>query len=119
MRNFDSRRQRAGRSLVVTAVAGLTILACGCGMVGSSFPSDDSARPAQDTPPRFVAHSEEPGRCSPTMVDPRNGVHIELVRSNDGTRGDYAVPGDMYGVRFGQLLRLDCETGNVIGLVHR
>jgi hypothetical protein len=52
------------------------------------------------------------------MVDPRDGTEIGFLRSAQGA-ADYAVPGRMYGVRAGELLRLECNTGKVLGIVRR
>lgn len=52
------------------------------------------------------------------MIDPRDGTELRLVRSQAG-RGDYAVPTGRYDVAAGELLRLDCRTGEAIGIVER
>jgi hypothetical protein len=52
------------------------------------------------------------------MVDPRDGTRIVFLRSA-GQRADYAVAGGRYGVNEYELLRLDCNTGTVIGVVER
>ena len=57
-----------------------------------------------------------PGCVSP-MVDPRDGTEVRFVFST--SYGDYEVPAGRYGAGAGELLRLDCNTGNVIGLVRR
>jgi hypothetical protein len=57
-----------------------------------------------------------PGCVSP-MVDPRDGTEVRFVFST--SYGDYEVPAGRYGVGAGELLRLDCNTGRVIGLVRR
>ena len=56
--------------------------------------------------------------CLSPMVDPRSSLRITMVRSSLD-RGDYAVPEGAYGLERGQLLRLDCTTGRVIGVVAR
>lgn len=59
----------------------------------------------------------EPGSgCRNPMVDPRDGTRLLLVRSAEG-RGDYEVPAGRYGVGKQELLRLECETGRVLGIV--
>ena len=56
--------------------------------------------------------------CRNPMVDPRDGTRLRLVRSGEAW-GDYAVPAGRYGVGEGELLRLSCATGRVIGVVRR
>ncbi len=105
--------------LIVIAVFALTLPAC----VSSSFPPDAAARPATDVPSVFLGRDGadlRPARavdpCRDVMVDPRDRTDVTLVRSQAG-RGDYAVPPGRYGVEANELLRLDCRTGEVIGIV--
>jgi len=56
--------------------------------------------------------------CHSPMVDPSDGTRITLVRSSNGL-GDYEVLEGRYGVGKGQLLRLDCANGRVMGVVKR
>ena len=56
--------------------------------------------------------------CLNPMVDPVTGVKITLVRSESGL-GDYLPPSGSYGIRDGQLIRLECNTGEVVGIVRR
>jgi hypothetical protein len=50
------------------------------------------------------------------MLDPRDGARIVMLRSSNGV-ADYAVAEGQYGVRRGHLLRLECNTGRVVGIV--
>jgi hypothetical protein len=95
------------------------------GCATGRIPSDAEATPAVDAPDRFLvgsftdASTREPAAgegCRSPMVDPRDGTRLILVRSDAG-RGDYEVAGDRYGVTSGSLLRLDCATGAVVGVV--
>lgn len=105
----------------------LAASACSLG-VGGSFPSDASARTALDVPMRFEPADPRDrlvpgdtiagGGCRSPMVDPRDGSRIVFLRST-GQRADYAVAGGRYGVSEHELLRLDCNTGTVIGVVER
>jgi hypothetical protein len=52
------------------------------------------------------------------MVDPRDETQIILVRSTPEW-GDYQVPPGRYGVKTGELLRLEPATGRVFGIVKR
>jgi hypothetical protein len=95
-------------------------LAAGCAPVNSSV------KPAIDAPTHFLVPAPDgraveptPGEgCKNRMIDPRDGAALILIRSAGG-RGDYRVPVARYGVRRGELLRIECRTGNVIGIVKR
>ncbi len=52
------------------------------------------------------------------MVDSRDSTEIRLERAIS-PRGDYTVPNGRYGVGDRELLRLDCNTGAVVGAVRR
>jgi hypothetical protein len=79
-------------------------------------------------PPRFVpiesAAAITPmdtlagGGCISPLADPVTGIQIVLIRSESGL-GDYLAPSGSYGIRDGQLIRLDCDTGRVLGIVRR
>ena len=69
---------------------------------------------ARIIPPDTIAGSG----CLSPMVDARDGTEIGFLRSGDGY-ADYATPNGMYGVGRNELLRLDCNTGRVIGVVRR
>lgn len=122
-------RPRAGGWLA--ALVCLT-LSSGCALgMQSTYPAGAPARAASDTPDRFMVGSAagettEPrpdDGCRNPMVDPRDGTRLTLVlsqRGPEGELGDYEVPDRRYGVRPGELLRLDCATGRVVGIVpHR
>lgn len=95
------------------------------GSVNQQSVTDPSA--LRDLPDHFLvgthtdASTSEPRageNCRNPMVDPRDGTRLTLVRSGQG-RGDYDVPESRYGIGARQLLRLDCATGRVVGLVRR
>jgi hypothetical protein len=79
-------------------------------------------------PPRFVprdptgviapADTLAGDGCLSPMRDPVTGVEIVLVRSESGL-GDYDAPSGTYGMRDDQLIRLECNTGRVLGVVRR
>lgn len=52
------------------------------------------------------------------MVDPRTGERLRRVRSSED-RADYEVPEGRCGVGEQELLRLECHTGRVIGIVRQ
>jgi hypothetical protein len=123
-----SRRTVAASLLALTLL--LPMAACAA---RSTYPAGAPARAASDTPPRFMVGALDPGGettepqpgvgCRNPMVDPRDGTRLTLVLSQagaDGEIGDYAVPEGRYGVGPGELLRLECGTGRVVGIVpHR
>jgi hypothetical protein len=84
-------------------------------------------RPAESTPARFepdlaelrIAGDTIAGAgCRSPMVDPRDGTVITFLRSTT-TVGDYDVPSGRYGVGPGELLRIECNTGRVVGITRR
>jgi hypothetical protein len=56
--------------------------------------------------------------CLSPMRDPVTGIKIILVRSESGL-GDYDAPSGAYGMGDDQLIRLECNTGRVLGIVRR
>ena len=56
--------------------------------------------------------------CKSPMKDPRDGTEIQMIRSSN-SHADYQVPPGKYGVGDRELLRLNCATGEVIGVVKR
>lgn len=107
------------------ALAGLLLGTAACSVGYSTTILDGAARTARDIPDYFVV---DPGitrpdedaaygpRCYNPMLDPRDGRRLRLVRAaND--RGDYEAPAGSYGLALGELLRLECSTGRVIGIV--
>lgn len=122
------RRCRDMRFAVITGFLAWSA-ACTTGPV-AMYPVDSPARAALDLPDQFMIGTIEPGGalsephrdggCRSPMVDPRDGTRLILVQSGpgaDGQVGDYRVPEGRYGVRAGELLRLDCGTGRAIGVV--
>jgi len=94
---------------------------------GSKVPADKTPRTPQAVPDRFVLDAAAPNPpgdtiagtgCQSTLFDPRDRTGVMLVRSAKG-QGDYLVPVGKYGVRLGELLRLDCNTGRIVGIVRR
>jgi hypothetical protein len=84
-------------------------------------------RPAELTPPRFeptlpelrvVGDTIAGSGCQSPMVDPRDGTQVVFVRSQISV-GDYSVPSGRYGVAEDELLRIECNTGNAVGIVKR
>jgi hypothetical protein len=108
------RRQAAAAAVLVLGSAACT------GTAGR--PGGAELVHAQDTPVRFVTAEDgvpESG-CRMAVYDPRDRTELRLARSTQfGTtyHGDYEVPAGRYGVQRNELLRLDCATGEVIGIV--
>jgi hypothetical protein len=100
----------------------LAVLLTGCAAGGAStFPSTASARLAGDAPAQFAPARGEGGPdavCRSPLRDPRDSTAIVLVRSARGV-GDYEVPAGRYGVGERELLRLECGTARVLGIVRR
>jgi hypothetical protein len=106
-------------------LAGAVLLALT--MAGACAPNASNAiKPAMDAPTHFLVRAADgkaveatPGEaCHNPMIDPRDGAFLILVRSAGG-HGDYQVPVARYGVRKGELLRIECGTGLVVGIVKR
>jgi hypothetical protein len=87
-------------------------------------PSDALLRPAEDTPASFTTPDgvTPVDGCRTMVVDPRDRTTLRLARSAQygmSFRGDYEVADGRYGVRAGELLRIDCTTGEAIGIVRQ
>jgi hypothetical protein len=120
-----SLRRAASSRILATWIV---VAATGCAGGAMSGNRDTlPARPASDVPARFEPRDAAmrlvpgdtlagPGCLSP-MVDPRDRTEIRFISSK--WYGDYEVPSGRYGARPGEVLRLECNTGRVIGLVPR
>ena len=80
-------------------------------------------RPATDAPAVFEPSAGvtlSASSCKSPLTDPRDGTRIIMQTSfsNEGI-GDYEVPTGKYGVEQGELLRVNCATGEVVGIVRR
>ena len=56
--------------------------------------------------------------CLNPLVDAATGTRITLLRSGSGI-GDYQAPSGAFGIPDGKVIRIDCNTGQVTGLVSR
>lgn len=109
----------------VAAGCATVVFAAAC--AGSyAYPANAPARAAADVPARFVLQGTDaaaapdtlPGNaCLSPMVDPRDGTEVRIHSAHGGRIGDYRVPSGRYGVGAGEVLRLNCNTGEVIGIV--
>jgi hypothetical protein len=100
----------------------VTLAGCAAKQAGT-HPGTQGA--ATDVPDHFMAWTAdgpvEPqpgGTCRNPLVDPRDETRLTLIRSADG-RGDYQPEPLRYGLSAGELLRVDCATGRVVGVVKR
>jgi hypothetical protein len=103
-------------------IVALAFMVCVTAGSGCMTHHDAAAKihPASDCPNHFVAKGSDTaapsGAARSPMVDPRDGTEIRLVRSDRGW-GDYEVPAGRYGLKSGELLRLDTATGRVLGII--
>ena len=120
---------RGARRIAAVMVSSLLAGALGCGHHGpETMPGPEAVRPASGAPARF-----EPGNrrallqpadtlagsgCLSPLIDPRDRGVARLVRSAGGV-GDYAGPPGRYGAGLDELLRIECNTGRLLGLVPR
>lgn len=91
-----------------------------CGTTSNSFTQEEVLRNATDTPAYFESPVKVPGEriCKSPLTDPRDGTKISFLRAS-WPMADYEVPRGKYGVKGTELLRVNCETGEVVGIVKR
>jgi hypothetical protein len=110
-------------------LAGLALALSGCSVGSSNSVSPSvSGRPASDVPERFDPSARFPriapadtitgDGCTSPMTDPRDGTTIIMRQAARGV-ADYQVPAGRYGVKPGEYLRVECNTGRVLGIVKR
>lgn len=93
----------------------------GCGSINGGQVSERAIiRPATGITAEFEA---APGvtlggnTCKSPMIDPADGTEVLMERSFSSGVGEYSVPEGKYGVGRGELLRINCNTGEVLGIV--
>ncbi|MEG9326762.1 hypothetical protein SAMN04488034_102460 [Salinimicrobium catena] len=98
----------------------LFVLLVGCGTTSNSFNSQEVMRDATDIPAYFENPAAVPGEkvCKSPLIDPRDGTKISFLRAS-WPMADYEVPKGKYGVGSSELLRVNCESGEVVGIVKR
>lgn len=100
----------------------LALIMSSCGSSSSQRSMKPVIRTAIDIPASFEA---PPGTtlgdngCKGPLTDPRDGTAIIMLSAFNEGVGDYIVPTGKYGVSTGELLRINCRTGEVVGIVRR
>lgn len=112
------------KSKITNAMAAsLLLLLLSCGTTSTTRSMTSVERPAVDVPDRFEAPTgieRTSNACIGPLTDPRDGTTIKMVTSFGGEEvGDYSVPAGRYGVEENELLRINCRTGEVLGIVRR
>ena len=98
----------------------LLFLLCSCGSGRNDF-SGEILRQGEDLPAVFdppEGFSFGANSCKSPLVDPRDGTQIIMIRST-GTMGEYDPPDGKYGLKRNELLRINCQTGEIYGVVRR
>tara|TARA_R110002167_G_scaffold29972_2_gene99457 strand:- start:389 stop:736 length:348 start_codon:yes stop_codon:yes gene_type:complete len=99
----------------------LTLMSLGCKANTLGKKNYGVVRQAENAPEMFKAPigvSLDKSSCKNPMVDPLDGTHIIMVSAKN-SKGTYRVPSNKYGLAKGEFLRLDCQTGKVLGIVKR
>lgn len=96
------------------------IILAGCGSSSNSFTSEEVIRKAVDTPVTFQhpKMDENNNVCRSPLTDPRTGAQITFQRAA-WPFADFEVPDGRYGVNSGELLRVNCKTGEAVGIVKK
>lgn len=110
------------------AVVGLAVLSVACASSSGSASALLPDRAPDGAPPVFDptrgdlriagADTLAGAGCLNPLVDPRDGERLTLVRSWS-VHGDYEVAEGRYGLGEGELLRVECNTGRVLGVARR
>lgn len=104
-------------------IAAFVVLLLCCAGCATGYPAHIE-RSAVNVPEQFFVESAQ-GLSAPTtvgmsparLIDPRNGAHLQLLRSVNGV-GDYEAPAGSYGLGERELLRVD-SYGKALGIVRR
>ncbi|QED37022.1 hypothetical protein FK178_04550 [Antarcticibacterium arcticum] len=102
--------------ITFTCVILVSIL-LGCGTTGP-IEGESIIRTATNTPERFEIPSGTTWdeTCKNPIIDPMDGAELILVESGGGF-GNYRPVRLKYGLTRGELLRINCRTGAVVGIV--
>lgn len=110
------------RKLTSAMGALMLLLFVGCGTTSGTRSMKPVERAAVDVPAMFEAPagmSMNDNSCLNPLTDPRDGTEIRMQYAFTEGVGDYEVPSGRYGVQEGELLRINCRTGEVLGIVRR
>lgn len=92
-----------------------------CSSAVITNPENAILREAENVPDLFLPEEGvelDTKSCKSPMIDPRDNSKIIMVSSKN-SMGNYEVPVGKYGVGKGELLRLDCTNGKVLGIVKK
>lgn len=103
------------RILTICAISLFAISGCGPGREGSGTVRTAVGAPLIFNPPAGMAWGDN--TCKNPIIDPIDGTELILIHSTLDGMGDYRVTGRKYGVNKGELLRINCNTGELIGIV--
>lgn len=110
------------RSTEILISGWLLFFLVSCGSASNSFNQEQVLRSAKDTPAHFDSPVSISGErvCKSLLTDPRDGTStsISFIRS-EFPMADYEVTNGKYGVESDELLRVNCETGEVVGIVRK
>jgi hypothetical protein len=94
----------------------------GCGSSNVQRSMTAVLRPAVDAPVMFESSeriTSQENSCKSPLIDPRDDTRLLMVTSFKEGVADYEVPDGKYGVGERELLRVNCATGEVVGIVRR
>lgn len=114
--NFKLMKKHLFKTLLL-----LSFFAFGCGATQNRI-EGPVLRAAINTPEFFETKAgvvATGNSCINPMIDPTDGTEITMVTAFGNGTGDYKVVSGKYGVGQGELLRINCRTGEVIGIVKR
>jgi|SRR5690606_21472841 len=100
------------------ALAIVTFISCGPSRTSQA---SGVVRPVPDAPESFsspFATSPDDPECQSRLIDPVGQVELILVQSL-GEVGHYLAPPGKYGMAADELLRIECRTGKLIGVVRK
>lgn len=100
----------------------LLLLFLGCGVSWQQRSKGAVLRPATDVPLQFEAPAGMTlgsNSCLNPLTDIRDGTKITMYIFYGEGIGDYEVHIGKYGVHTGELLRVNCATGEILGIVRR
>lgn len=110
-------------TIAISALMLLFLVSCGTTPNTGTRSMTSIERQASDVPARFEAPigiERTSNACVTPLTDPRDGTTIKLITSfGDQEVGDYEVPPGRYGVEENELLRINCRTGDIMGIVRR